>query len=1176
MAFKPIYRAWIARPRSQNRPGETEPLYPAAGAPHGDPFAVASAAGVTMDLNGLPVECRPYLDVLPGRRGVLNVRAKKVDVGELVLRLLDKRRDPASNDERWVTAFVGDGEGPRLKGCLVRVEESLDGGVTWHAFWTGRVHDVSTAGAAVLTLVVRDLSDDLDLDVFVGLPHASITYAFQSTYAPVGLIRRYGNIAPTRWLRGSTHAGGFAHGNRRNRHASFYKPLHALADEVQEVRLSLQGMLRARYDRGKALVLARTPGSATVYRFHLRSVVAVVADRTTDKIYRITQADVEPIEPGALGYRALWPAGADIEWAIVPIRGPVEACPLFIDGVHPVQLWKDLLDGKYHFLDETGAVMRTVRYHAAKFAALLADPSFPLVRARIAKPMKLVQFIEQYILRPCQLAYLLNAAGEVEPIDLRLANALTPSVAVDDDALDEARDAFRWGVRGQDAIRTIESEFAVDTQMDWESEKLGAAGIIPELPCSLTTERTIPFIIDDDRPATADTSGNTVTLKAPSLRCTVNEAGEQFARLDVEAAVRAAVRDEMQPYARGGTEFVTRCVRDRVTGVAVGTFATAGFSRLVNPTTLVRGGTRLALCLDRLEDGPIVELAWLDLGPAAAAEPPTLSDLAVADPDVPTVTVTVARNAAGDPVVLDIAERDPVLAETDPLALPTTAWRRRVAIATTDGPVVLPATGGFRVFVRGVSQPIGAQASAPASPAAPAFVDVGGVPAPAGVAVSAIGPTTATVGWTPSATYRTEVLLAYGTGIPVAAAALMVTLPAGAASHVLSGLAVDTAYTVHVRHVAPVTPAAPVTARGASVAVPFSTAAVVGAATFARPAGVAVGTGGASGEGGEGSAAGIVITLFPSDAAAEFAIERAPDDGAGAPDVGAAELLGADFPAGLSAVFDPRPLDGARWHYRIAHAAGNQVASPSTCWRDAVPAVVAVSPSPASVVLPSLQASQTTTTSLGTLTLGEIDPQCRRVSVQAKTRVGTSAETAFAPLVLGAVTPNAYVATVAIVAGQGSSITVRETFRDADGVERTRDTVFPFSGTTPPPPAARALTFPELGVDGMPLAVGERPARVWVDFPCSITDWAISVGDDDAAPASAIICKVETAPEADALVWSELFASERMTLGAGHESDAFELTTPVALTGGRWLRLSPVTVDGVTEIVHGALTLLPS
>lgn len=121
---------------------------------------------------------RPYMAMPTGRRGRLDLLSKKTDTGEMGFDLLDPRATPGgSNALRFATSFTGDTTGlPTFARPKLFMEESLDGGVTWAPFFTGRTRlfQLKSGSRTVMSVSARDMSDDLTWTLFPGMPHAAV------------------------------------------------------------------------------------------------------------------------------------------------------------------------------------------------------------------------------------------------------------------------------------------------------------------------------------------------------------------------------------------------------------------------------------------------------------------------------------------------------------------------------------------------------------------------------------------------------------------------------------------------------------------------------------------------------------------------------------------------------------------------------------------------------------------------------------------------------------------------------------------------------------------------------------------------------------------------------------------------------------------------------------------
>ncbi len=162
--YRPLYTMEVRAPRSVDAT-EATILTPAAGAAHADQFKVSSAP-----LAGY----KAYMNKPRGRRGRLDILSRRLDTGQLTVRLLDKRLG-ASNLTRWIVSFLGNAKGVnQLTGCKVVLQESLDGGVTLGTTWTGRITRIRKVGSVGWDFMIRDMADELGFDVYVGQPHESV------------------------------------------------------------------------------------------------------------------------------------------------------------------------------------------------------------------------------------------------------------------------------------------------------------------------------------------------------------------------------------------------------------------------------------------------------------------------------------------------------------------------------------------------------------------------------------------------------------------------------------------------------------------------------------------------------------------------------------------------------------------------------------------------------------------------------------------------------------------------------------------------------------------------------------------------------------------------------------------------------------------------------------------
>src|SRR6266704_5602440 len=483
-SYRPQYRLTVYAPRATDVT-EATVLTPAAGAAHSDPFRVTTHPSLA--------GWKPYLMVLPGRRGRIDPLKKTVDVGEFTFTLLDTRNVAGgSNLSRWLTAFLGDPSGnPLWMALKLYAEESLDNGVTWASFLTGRVQSAKLSGNQRFDIVTRDLAQDMRYRVFVGRPQANASGSLYSIL-PIGLAKNYGSMQKVAPLTGSdlwhlavpyqgrtvtvaTILLDAASGHRaenlftqnlanelgyyfiisgqaaplgpdhtpiRNRVPMTLKRLGTRASgefyvgSYGTTRLERGGTIRQITGLGISELtppLGVATGTPLVNNAagYVIGATSIATDGWTINITGIVkkgdlvkfaghakhytaQADANSngsgqatftIAPGlsvavvdneALsivgepGFMKMPPDNQTVELSVV-VDGPItKKNPLLVDDVHPVQFWKDLLDGFYSRIwklddlpptgQSPGDPQRSFPYDATKFATLIADATFPKIR----------------------------------------------------------------------------------------------------------------------------------------------------------------------------------------------------------------------------------------------------------------------------------------------------------------------------------------------------------------------------------------------------------------------------------------------------------------------------------------------------------------------------------------------------------------------------------------------------------------------------------------------------------------------------------------------------------------------------------------------------------------------------------------------------------------------------
>ena len=488
MAFQPVYALALYQPRTVD-PLEATVLTPSSSSVHGDPFLVATAAGLASSSGGT---YQPYLGLIKGRRGRLDPLTKNTDVGEMSLQVLDRKAGaPGDNLTRWATWFFGDAAGlSRWMGTKGYVLESLDGGVTFAPFFTGRISDLKLDGSRLLyTVTLRDASEDLQQPVFVGTPSAAVLcsssagstgYAQVLSLLPVGFVRPYGQVqtpgGPVS-MQSPPLTGTIASVGDQAINGVTRRLVQVVIDADQAARadcLVTDQLWRcgAKFWNSAAPLIGSSSGAwgwryvddtKQVGRVHLASSSGAFGEMTLVEVYytgptanpgterrtplRLILADLPRLSsgstdpPGYLKPTSTWKAVAFNAYVASQWSTDVG---ILINDVHPVQLWQDLLAGAFGYLWDPGqplpstalaygTPMRPVKTSTALFgsssAGFIGDGTFPTARFVLTAKDTLGPWIVKNILQPYQLGYYVDGSGQVCPVDLRQPTS-APSLAL--------------------------------------------------------------------------------------------------------------------------------------------------------------------------------------------------------------------------------------------------------------------------------------------------------------------------------------------------------------------------------------------------------------------------------------------------------------------------------------------------------------------------------------------------------------------------------------------------------------------------------------------------------------------------------------------------------------------------------------------------------------------------
>jgi hypothetical protein len=1019
--FAPVYRTRIYEPRSASVAAGRDPavnpalLQPAANAPHQNDFQIATAMGIP--------GFQPIMGIPKGRRSAFDAATKVTDVPELVVDILDINAvaGAVGNAALWVTAFVGTAKGNlQMSGCLAMVEESLDGGATWNAsgrpYFVGRVESLTLTRPRVYTLKIRDTSDTLQGQLFAAPLRADVNRSV-AMLSPYGISKSWNGIKgidpyfvtetglgknpdgtnqPWVEIRVSLNFGSppvcnsttWVHDGISQAYGNDWTP----KEGIRAVFILPDGSEKHMWvniGRSAAMQYTWSGSWSGMWTMPVVSGFGCTPVDAGDPYYIAADSLNGAVMGGTTRCYLIHytlPGGVD------------EDNPLLIER-HPVDMLKDVLDGKYSRRKADGTPLFTIDYNLDDFD-LTKWSHVPTGSWKITKAEKMIDFITKSICLPHGMAFVMEPSwngvnaprGRFRLIntstDSVLANLATVASLTDADLVSEKPP--RWQHNRKDAAGIVEVSYYRDTLGTIAQHASGSldVGKAPSKMLESTNSLSETVTLDPQ----GDIGEKKISVDAVSIRYSATLRGRIREGVAQSEAQASGLR--FTPFSRGPLYVEFTCLRTTISQCWPGDWRFNETSYLPDASINQRGGKRLLLCVKREEDGLFIKLTFLDCGVEGIAAPPSFGTQSIGA-QYGLVRSALTLNAAGDPVVLQYAETP--ASQTVPPAVGDPIWApARVALAdtfelpydvlspyakptadATDTYIIVHRPTEGRMWIRGRStgskshtQPSAWVVANPTDTLAPA--------APTGLAIANITTKTAVLSWTNATdTDPVEVFLGTGAG-GLSGLQSVFQLPAKSTSFTLSGL--DN-YPVGgmlagVRHY-----------REASGL--FSPIATVAFSTYGAPAPADVDiTAIYNGSPYNGLAAqpgdqtGIRVYIVPG--AAGHAVEiwecdpiynfGAPDAPAG-PDVSTARLAavipGAQVPIeGFYWTKSPMPLDHKTRYYRARHHGDNYAPGGYTAWVANVPVVLQPVPAvrltglPTCSITPSasnVQASETLT-----------------------------------------------------------------------------------------------------------------------------------------------------------------------------------------------------------------------
>lgn len=823
-AYAPQYFLTVYAPRSVDAT-ETTILAPAAGAPHSDPFRIATTAAVA--------GFKPYLVSAKGAGDTLDILNKQVSIGQYTIRVQDQRLTAGGgNAQRWFMAFFGDAVGRlQLLGLKCLLEESLDNGVTRSAIFTGRIDLTRLASKLLGELPITSLLDDFKAPIFVGRPHSSITYAAVPQIFPVGLSAAFGTLQaqpPLAGTIGTYKPGGVAawpgSGKAVILTADAQKdPANVVTGALSQAApsgfASFGLFFGRRYSTTARVRLTRADTLATG-EFQLGHLdirmrgsggpLPFLPDSFSTASY-VAQMEIAPVAATDPNFLALPPDGTAVTISIVlAADDPNDTAPLILGDASSFQIFKDILDGKFGYLSAAGGALWTIPYLASSadhdsggrlgLNDLIADQTFPTNRFYITERAAVAKdWAQGALCKPNNWCYRTDGFGRIVPIDLRRPTTLTGLLVVADADVVEG-EPFRWEQARSTALTQVDAYFYIDHPLTPDGREVVPGTNAGAPPARLAPERRHLIIADFGR---TDLGQRGTTIDAIGFRTLPYEVTQGQARQDwLVAKLAAAIEELRTPFGSGAARTTLACRRTANTNDwQIGDWRLLQVSWIPDPGSNLRGGTRLVRCISRAPDGPLLRIGIEDAGPNVIAVAPTFGTPGTDATDAKRgITLPVTLNAAGEPVVIRYAITATSVgtrpADTD------AGWTFATRITSSQTVTVTNLPPGMRIWLEARSEPATPQApKLPSLWAAPAtdHVDLAGLTAPNTLAATQISGRRTVLTWVNGeAALSIELRLATPSG---GTTQRIRTLPPGTTAYELLGLDLSTSYTAEVLHV---------------------------------------------------------------------------------------------------------------------------------------------------------------------------------------------------------------------------------------------------------------------------------------------------------------------------------------------------------------------------------------
>lgn len=784
-------------------PDDTTALTPAAGAPHSDSFIVSTKVGIGKDYIA-SVRPSPGEAILPDTRWT---------VGRCNVVLVDKKLG-GDNLERWVTAFVGDGEGRiRLIGRRAAVEESLDGGDTWSPLFVGVVTAFALVEPNVYDIQLSEDAERLKFDLFENQLDAFGTLSSVSrfTLLPVGVTTDIGSLKASPRFPASVSTPSDASNARRILTLDTTQTFRQDNVVTESLLALLSNFTGTEPERG-------TFGEVHVYNSSNEYLGIAVLNDITQAIQggnyrrRVKEVTISTFRgEGGFPVTSL-SNGSSVSFYIsspTPQNDSNGSAPslssFILSAPHPLDVLKDLLDSSD--ISGSALVYEDTNFNSVVSQSITAPPFIGIINEK----KEANKFIEEDLLKPYGLAYgyshkevagspssVFTVFSIKHPESLDGIPTISDDVVISSEFIDwEPQSPAHFTVNG------IVSQVSANRRTSTTTVDDGRGGSeevdVPEEGVSgLMVSKTLTQVFIDAK-ASADGVYNDVSISGLGFRSLDDLSAESTNML---GKLKEVGDMYMNRFGKNTGHLTLTCTRTgSIDDLPVGGWVLVNVSWQPDANTYRRGGTRLMQVVHKNPYGVGTQLKLVDSGVTSSLEAPTLGTLSVLSDSNNSINVPITGSSEAAQVSIWYA-LTPTGSSAPSNGSSTWAYSNSLPLSASEAAnVTIPfLPRNRRVYVRARSERPIEGVKLPSSWTVSSALNLNTITSPSSLSVSGSTYYSTQASWTNGGAFYTEV---YSTGNEEGTLQLFSVEIPGTTNITLTGLnlAPTTGNIVGVRHI---------------------------------------------------------------------------------------------------------------------------------------------------------------------------------------------------------------------------------------------------------------------------------------------------------------------------------------------------------------------------------------